>query len=79
MKKYLITMGMVPAMFLSGKATLEQVKSLNATSLVQAAVVSYQMDTGDLRTPSVEKLVAWGYLNKSVEQVALVKKGTHTT
>jgi hypothetical protein len=79
MKKYLITMGMVPAMFLSGKATLEHVKSLNATSLVQAAIVSYQIDTGDLRTPSVEKLVTWGYLNKSVEQVALVKKGTHTS
>ena len=73
MKNILIVLWAVPSLLISGNATLGYVKKANATGLIQAATVSYQLDTGDSHMPSVTTLVALGYLDKSLESIALTQ------
>lgn len=53
------------ALYADSMKTLAKVQETNDEQLVRAAVVAWQVEHGAERTPSVEELVAAGYLDES--------------
>lgn len=48
----------------TGTASLAKTQAINDTETVKAARIMYQLHTGDMTEPSIEKLVELGYLDE---------------